>query len=106
MANRIRIIQVLPGAKNKKWTVFFSLGENFYSEDFDFTQIKSEDLTIPFISPQSRAFNSFFANNQEFKEKLFGIAEKLTKQEAVGFPIFAKLEWKEGKLKSAQLETI
>ena len=106
MMNKIKIIQVLPGAKDKNWTVFFSLEENFYHEDFDFTEVKSEDLTIPFISPQSRAFNNFFANNKQFKEKLFEIVERLTKKEVVGFPVFAKLEWKESKIKSAKLETV
>ena len=106
MMNKIKIIQVLPSAKAKKWTVFFSLGENFYHEDFDFTKVESEDLTIPFISPESRAFNNFFANNKQFKEKLFEIVEKLTRKEVIGFPIFAKLEWKASKLKPAQLETV
>ena len=106
MMNKIKIIQVLPDAKGKKWTVFFSLGENFYHADFDFTKVKSKDLTIPFISPQSRAFNNFFANNKQFKEKLFEIIERLTKNEVVGFPVFAKLEWNESKLKSSKLETV
>jgi hypothetical protein len=106
MMNKIKIIQVLPDVKDKKWTVFFSLGEKFYHENFEFTEINSEDMAIPFISPESRAFNSFFANNKQFKERLFEIVEKLNSNKSVVFPIFAKLEWKEEKLISAKLETV
>lgn len=102
MKNQIRILNI--SAEDAVWTISFMIGQDFYSEEFEYTQIESDDLTMPFISPKTKAFNLFFANNKAFKKKFFEAAEKMADKKRVVFPIVVELE--ENTLQTSRLQTI
>lgn len=104
--DKITIIQVLTGKENKNCSVFFMIGEDFYIEKFDYTQIESADSNIPLITPQSQGFNLFFANNKKFKQTLFKIMQKLDTDEKCVFPISVEIEWKNVTLHKEELQTV
>ena len=100
---KIKIIQVLRGENNHDCSVYFQIGNDFYSEKFDYSEI-DEAKKIGFISPQTKGFNLFFANNTDFKDELFRIMQNLIQGKFIHFPIIINLEWKDFVLKKNELQ--
>lgn len=97
---KIKIIQVLRGKNDKDCLIYFQIGNDFYSEKFDYSVTQNIDL----ISPQTKGFNLFFANNLNFKNELFKIMQNLIQGKLVNFPIPVDLEWKDFILKKNELQ--
>jgi hypothetical protein len=102
MKNQIKIINVL--AEDSVWTITFMIGREFYKEKFEYTEVESDGLTMPLISPQTKAFNSFFASNRAFKKKLFEVVKKLADKKRVVFPILVELQ--ENILQPSRLQAV
>jgi hypothetical protein len=101
---KIKIIQVLQGKGNKDCLVYFQIGSDFYCEKFDYSAIDSTQNT-GLISPQTKGFNLFFANNLNFRNELFKIMQNLIQGKFIHFPVLAELEWKEFVLIKKELQT-
>jgi hypothetical protein len=101
---KIKIIQVLRGKANKDCLVYFQIGNDFYSEKFDYSEVESFQ-NFGLISPHSKGFNLFFANNPNFKNELFKIMQNLIQGKFVNFPVLVELEWKDFVLKKKELQT-